>query len=332
MRTITILCSNHCLSSSITSFIDAFEMANQLWQESERVTRPLFNWRLASPDGKEIITSTGMKMAVDGGLPSGHSNIIYVPACRIISEEQLMEEVDEVVNWSGTWLNTQYSDGALIAVGCCGAFVLAKTGLLLNKEVTAGWWLAPIFRNLFPAIKLNLDQSIVESDRIISAGPVNSHFSLALKVIEQTAGHHLASLCAKTMLIDNGRPSQVTHETIQLVMKHSDDAILKAQEWIQKNLHRSFQMKDVSDVVNMSQRTFIRRFKRATGLSPIKYIAELRIDIAKHLLETSDLSVELIIDRIGYTDASSFRKLFKKNTSLLPLQYRKESYINRYAK
>lgn len=332
MRTITILCSNHCLSSSITAFIDAFEMANQLWQESERVTRPLFNWRLASPDGKEITTSTGMKMAADGDLPLGHSNIVYVPACRIISEQQLMEEVDEVVKWSGDWLNAQYRGGALIAAGCCGAFVLAKTGLLTNREVTAGWWLAPIFKNLFPDIKLNLDQSIVESDGIISAGPMNSHFNLALKVIEQTAGHHLASLCAKTMLIDNGRLSQLAHETIQLVMKHSDDAILKAQEWMQQNLHRSFEMKDVSDGVNISQRTFIRRFKKATGLSPIKYLSELRIDIAKHLLETSDLSVESIIDRIGYTDAGSFRKLFKKSTSLSPLQYKKQSYMSKYMK
>lgn len=323
MKKITILCSNHCLSSSITGFIDAFEIANRLWLQSHPGAENIFEWKLVSADGLSITASNGLQVAMDGKLPQGKSDIIYIPACQIINEELLLKEVDEVANWSGWWIDDQYKFGATVAIGSCGSFVLGKIGLLKNKEIAAGWWLKSLITTIHPDIRINTNHTVIQSDRIISAGPINSHYNLALKVIEQVSGKYLSAMCMRTLLTDQGTVASIPYEPIQLVMNHTDEETLAAQQWIQGHVHESFRMADIANHVHLSERTFLRRFKMATGIAPIEYVKQLKIDLAKHLLETSTLSIKMIVKKIGYQDESTFTALFKKYTGQSPTIYRK---------
>jgi transcriptional regulator GlxA family with amidase domain len=324
MKKITILCSNHCLSSSITGFIDAFEIANRLWRQSHEGAENIFEWKLVSSDGQSITASNGLQVAMDGKLPMGKSDIIYIPACQIISEELLLKEVDEVVDWSGRWIDDQYKFGATIAIGSCGSFVLGKIGLLKDKQIAAGWWLKSLITTIHPDIQISTNHTVIQSDRIISAGPINSHYNLALKVIEQVSGKYLSAMCMRTLLTDQGSVASLPYEPIQLVMTHTDEEILAAQQWIQKHLHEAFRIQDVANHVHLSERTFLRRFKTATGIAPIEYIKQLKVDLAKHLLETSSLSIKMIVKKIGYNDESTFTALFKKYTHHSPTLYREK--------
>lgn len=324
MKKITILCSNHCLSSSITGFIDAFEIANRLWRQSHEGAENIFEWKLVSSDGQSITASNGLQVAMDGKLPTGKSDIIYIPACQIINEELLLKEVDEVVDWSGKWIDDQYKFGATIAIGSCGSFVLGKIGLLKDREIAAGWWLKPLIATIHPDIQISANHTVIQSDRIISAGPINSHYNLALKVIEQVSGKYLSTMCMRTLLTDQGSVASLPYEPIQLVMTHTDEEILAAQQWIQKHLHEAFRIQDVANHVHLTERTFLRRFKTATGIAPIEYIKQLKVDLAKHLLETSSLSIKMIVKKIGYNDESTFTALFKKYTNHSPTLYREK--------
>ncbi|HEY0743515.1 MAG TPA: helix-turn-helix domain-containing protein [Chryseosolibacter sp.] len=322
MKKIAIICFDELLLSSVAGFVDAFKIANQLWIKDHHRARPLFSWTLASLDGKEIVASSGVTMKVDGKLP-GSADIIFIPAWHFDGVKRLTQESERIASWCGSWISKQHRKNAIVAAGCSGSFILANTGLLRNKTITTSWWLNEYFRSFHPDVKLDSSQLILQDGRIFSAGPVNSHFNLAMKLIEKEAGHALALACAKTMLVDINRPSQVAYEIAPVQHKHSDEGVLLAQTWMSKNLQRSFDISEAAKAARMSPRTFIRHFKKAVGIPPVQYLQHLRIDLAKRLLETSDLTFDEIVSRVGYLNASSFRTLFKLETSLTPADYRK---------
>lgn len=322
MVRITVLCFDNVLMSSVAAFVDAFKIANQLWQQTQGKTKPLFSWQLASRNGRGVITSSGLNLGVDGKLPE-KTDLIFIPAWHFDTADRLVEESNKIALWSGQWMVQQYKSKALITAGCSGTFILAATGILSKRTITTSWWLGDYFRMYYPDVSIEPSQLIVEDGRIFTTGPVNAHFNLAMKLIEKIGGYPLALLCAKTMLVDINRPSQVAYEVLPVQNNHADEGIMLAQEWMLKNVRKSFDMSDAARAARMSQRTFIRRFKRAVGVGPLEYMQGIRIDLAKRLLETSDLTLDQILSRIGYADASAFRRLFKQRTSVSPAEYRK---------
>jgi transcriptional regulator GlxA family with amidase domain len=324
---ITILCFDNALASSISAFVDAFKIANQLWTKTQNKTRPLFSWTLASRNGRSIITSSGLTVGVDGQLPP-RTDLIFVPAWHFNSTESLVSETKKIAAWCGPWISLQYKRKAWVAAGCSGTVILANCGLLNGKTITTSWWLHEHFKTFFPEVIVKSSQLIMEDERILSAGPVNSHFNLAMKLIEKMAGYQLALLCAKTMLIDINRPAQIAYEILPVQNNHSNEGILLAQQWMQQNIHKPFDMRLAAKAARMSLRTFIRHFKKSVGVTPIGYLQGIRIDLAKRLLESSDLPLVSILERIGYGDSSAFRRLFKQRTSITPTEYRKRFQAN----
>ncbi|HUM04318.1 MAG TPA: helix-turn-helix domain-containing protein, partial [Terriglobales bacterium] len=104
--------------------------------------------------------------------------------------------------------------------------------------------------------------------------------------------------------------------------RHNDDAISRAQEWLHHNFDKPFPLEAPARRVGMSLRNFVRRFKEATGDSPLIYLQKLRIAAAKRLLESDHRSVQEISDAVGYTDVAFFRSLFQRHTGVSPSAYR----------
>ncbi|MFQ5617299.1 MAG: GlxA family transcriptional regulator [Anaerolineales bacterium] len=324
----TVLVFDDCYASGVTGPIDVFHIANQLWVHHHGAGEPLFRWRLVSPDGASVRTSTGLRLEVDGSLEDGSgADAVWVPGSHYESDEQMLALIERLRRSVHQWLQQQYEEGAVLAANCNGAFLLAATGLLENRRSTTSWWLARLFREQYPNVDLRPRELITEDDRLLCAGAVTAHLNLALRLVERYAGQHLALLCARTMLIDANRMSQAPYMMLQTHLKHADDLVLQAQSWMQDHLQQTFNLHDIAGELNVSQRTFIRRFKRATGETPIGYLQNLRIETAKRLLESTVLSLEEIIARVGYTDTSSFRRLFKRQTQLSPREYRKQFSI-----
>lgn len=329
MRHATILVFDNCYASSVTAITDVLKVANQLWKSENNNAQPLFSWSLVSADAKTVTSSSGLKLGVDGTIEEEKPDVVFIPACHYHNSPQILRETEKISDWSGNWLINQYENGVWLTAGCSGAFVLGNAGLLDGKAATTSWWLTHIFQKKFPKVKLQSDELVTEDERLISAGPVNSHFNLALRLVERVAGQNLALYCAKTMLIDANRPSQLPYVVLQTQTQHTDDLVLRAQEWMRQHLTDSFGIEEVAKAIYASQRNFKRRFKRATGFTPSEYLQDLRIETAKHLLETTDFSLESIVERVGYQDTSSFRRLFKQRTTLSPREYRQRFAIGR---
>jgi transcriptional regulator GlxA family with amidase domain len=141
-------------------------------------------------------------------------------------------------------------------------------------------------------------------------------------LVERFCGHEIAIQTAKALLIETRRAWQSGFAIIPLKTDHSDDAITGAQDWMHKNFAKTFSLEDPARRIGMSVRNFVRRFKQATGDSPLVYLQKLRIAAAKRMLESNHRSMQQIGDAVGYQDVAFFRALFQRHTGVSPSAYR----------
>ncbi len=214
--------------------------------------------------------------------------------------------------------------GATIATVCTGSFILAETGLLNGKRATTNWQFARMFKKKYPLVRLEPDQALVQDGNIITTGAVTSVYGLILNIIKEIATPSLAALVSKALLIEGGRTEQTPYMLYSPSKSHGDDQVLEAQNYIEKKFAQITSMDDVAKEVGVSPRNLIRRFKKATGDPPLKYLQQIRIQKAKEKLETTKDTVDEITWAVGYKDISSFGRLFKQYTQLSPRTYREK--------
>lgn len=220
------------------------------------------------------------------------------------------------------WIQEQYDNGAEVASLCVGAFLLAATGLLNGKKCSTHWGFQNEFREMYPEVQL-VDGSIVtEEKRIYSSGGANSYWNLLLHLVEKYTNRETAILASKYFAIDIDRDSQSAFAMFKGQKDHKDKAILKAQEYIEKNIHERIMIDELAAVATMGRRSFERRFRQATNNSVLEYIQRGKIEAAKRQFETSRKNINEVMYNIGYTDTKAFRDLFKKITGLTPVEYR----------
>jgi transcriptional regulator GlxA family with amidase domain len=314
---------DNCNATSVTAFVDVLVAANQLWRREQAEARRLFTWQLVSPNGRAVTTSSGIELRVDGPPPSGPVDIVYVPACHFTTAKRLLEETRALATSLRTWMERQRRGGAWLAAGCSGGFVLGHCGFLDGRIATTSWWLAPLFVQAFPRVELRDEELLTVGGGVMCAGPVNTHFNLALRLVESFAGRDLALRCAKFLLVDANRASQRPYVLLQEHLDHNDELVVRGQEWMRRHLlEDDFSIERLARALGASTRNLLRRWKRANGSTPVAYLQDLRIDLAKNLLETTDLGLDAIVDRIGYRDHASFRRLFRQKTTLSPREYR----------
>jgi transcriptional regulator GlxA family with amidase domain len=147
---------------------------------------------------------------------------------------------------------------------------------------------------------------------------------LLLHLIRRFASLELAQRCSKYLLIDNVRSEQSVYVMWSLPKSHGDGDILQVQNWLEANFEQPIVIDDLAQRFGFGVRNFKRRFKEATGYTPLAYLQTLRLEKAKQLLETTRMSLDSITYTVGYEDSNSFRRLFLQRVGLLPAAYRKK--------
>jgi transcriptional regulator GlxA family with amidase domain len=220
------------------------------------------------------------------------------------------------------WLRHHFEAGATIAAICAGSFYLAETGLLDGKCATTHWGLADEFRRRYPKVRLNPNLLIADEGRLLSSGACISYIDLAVYLIERFNGSTVALQSSKAMLHDFSRTSQTPYIVYQPQKGHKDAKILAIQEQMERNYNQDFDADLLARSNGMSRRTFERRFKSATGDTPLSYLQRMRMEVAKQLFESSLKTCDEVAYQVGYEDSGFFRKLFIKHTGLRPGEYR----------
>jgi len=324
---ILVLATSDCMVSSIYGVLDVFYAANYCQDlRYGQGNKDNVDCQIVTIDNKPILGYNGIQV-----MPTQLLDIHDSPDVIVVSASAKM-----VIDCCGDdihvsqkteieqWLTTCYKKGSLITSYCTGSFLLASAGLLKGKTTTTHWRSAELFRRIFPFIKLDCDQLIVDNGDIICSGGSMSYIDLSLYLIDKISGKDIASDCAKLLVFDPVRQKQSPYITFTAQKDHEDQAILKAQDWLERHYKNEVSLDALAEEVGLGSRTFKRRFKQATDENPINYLQRVRIEQAKNQLEKTTESINNIIWSVGYEDISSFRQLFKRFTGLTPKDYREK--------
>ncbi|WP_394779824.1 GlxA family transcriptional regulator [Undibacterium sp.] len=318
-----------CMASAVTAPLDIFAAANAIWaSKNGGQTGPLFKWTLRSLDGEGIRTPSGIRLEADGPINAATEGVDVVLLPGLYIDKGVAGLLANLVQLQPMLplLQQRYRQGSVLAANCSASFLLAETQLLDGGHATTTWWLERAFRARYPQVELRLADVMTEYERVICTGAGTSYLNLALHLVQRYAGQDIAAICAKSMLIDANRTSQMPYISISMTQQdsqpHSNALVLRAQKWMSKRQDLPFSLQDLAAHLAVSERTVIRHFHQALGSTPTEYSQLLKIDLAKRLLETSTLTLETVAERIGYADPGSFRRLFKRETGLSPADYR----------
>lgn len=321
---ITLLAFDQAYTSGITNLLDVFHVANRLWQRKHPDTVPLFDWRVVSPDGRPVSTTSRLTLPVDGRLADIETtDMLIVPGSDFVTTSGYLNLIDGLSQTCGADIRRLRTAGTSITACCGGPFLLAASDIIQKETVTIAWWLGSLFEQTFPNIALDVNQVLIEDNGILTSGAA-AYTDMAMHIVKQKADRFLMLECARLLLVDANRAAQTPYLYLQQQVRHNDQLVLDAQEFFRANINQEFSLDEVAQRLNVSKRTLIRHFKQAIGQRPIEYLQDLRLETAKRLLETSGKSLEQIIHEIGYRDVSSFRRLFKQRTQLTPRQYRQK--------
>ena len=223
------------------------------------------------------------------------------------------------------WLQRMHARNALLCSVCSGATLLAETGLLNGYEVSSHWAYRDLFREYFPKAKWAPDTVLnlsAEKQRVITSAGVTSWQDLAIYLIERFCGLNNAANTARVYLLARHEDGQKPYSAMVCSTRHGDAAVRDCQDWIEDNYPCSNPVSEMIERSGLNPRTFARRFRSATGYQPIDYVQGIRVEAAKHMLESTADSVETISSSVGYDDPTSFSRVFKRKVGLTPGRYR----------
>jgi transcriptional regulator GlxA family with amidase domain len=207
-----------------------------------------------------------------------------------------------------------------ISTSCSGSFLLAQASLLDGKRATTSWWLAHEFRAMFPEVKLDTESLLVRDGSYRTAGAALAQMDLMLALVSDWAGPTIASQCSRYLLLDERR-SQAHYMALSFIAA-SDPLVAAAERWVRSNIAQSFTVDEVAAAIGLAPRTFARRVAKVTGLSPIRFVQKIRVEVAVTLLETTRQPLEEIAEQVGYGDPAMLRVLIGEQTGLSPKQHR----------
>ncbi|MCV6624248.1 MAG: helix-turn-helix domain-containing protein [Cellvibrionaceae bacterium] len=322
MPNIALIAYDGCYTSSLAKVQDNLHIANAYWRKQHGDTEGQFATKVLSMDGQGVASVGGLSFNVDGDLSlADDCQVIVVPSLFYEGELPFGRKLKQMAPMVD-WLRQQHGKGKTIMGHCTSSFIIAETGLLNGGIATTSWWLEKKFRQRYPNIELNIRQLYVEHQRVMTGAAANSEQLMTLRLIERFMGKSIANQCAKATLLNTNEVEQTAFLTLENQLEHNDPLVSKAQAWLQRNMKERFSLNQLADELAVSTRTLIRRFKQVLDETPNRYLQNLRIDTAKRMLENSGLPVESVMLQVGYTDLSSFSRLFQRKTGLTPRAYR----------
>lgn len=278
----------------------------------------------------KIVSLSGTPFTCVGGVPvTPHSALADIEHADvvIVTDLALDPSVDHSSKWEefSPWLHHLHQAGSVICSVCSGSVLLAGCGFLENLQATTHWAYVEHFRKFFPDVKLEPSRIFIpekDDNRIVTSGGMASWEDLALYLIARFYGEAAAINAAKFFLLGDRGEGQLLFAAMGKPKRHEDEIITNCQSWIANHYDTVNPVQQMVIQSGLTERTFKRRFKIATGYTPINYVQTLRIEEAKQLLESTSEAIDIIAQQTGYEDPTSFRRLFKRMTGVTPGRYR----------
>ncbi|PHS18578.1 MAG: AraC family transcriptional regulator [Kangiella sp.] len=219
------------------------------------------------------------------------------------------------------WLKIQSAKGTQIVATGTGVCLLAEAGLLNAKIATTHWYYFEQFESRYPNVNLKREHFITQDENIICTGSINALVDLTLYFIENEFGNDVSQVIEQHYSHEINRTYDKPWFS-EGSRRHPDEGIMEVQQWMETHFAQHFSLESLSEMANMSQRNFSRRFKQAVGKSAFDYSLELKMKGARELLKNTNLNLQDIADRLGFKDNAYFSRQFKRQNKITPSAYR----------
>ncbi|ROM76601.1 AraC family transcriptional regulator [Pseudomonas brassicacearum] len=298
--------------AAVHGLTDLFAVAQRIAAEQASAQLPqlrVSHWQAAGDEAPQRVFDS------DPGPAGKLVALLIPPSLAGFSEGQISRALMD-------WLRAQHAGGTVLGGVCVGSILLAESGLLDGRSATTHWTSAKSFAARYPKIKLNADKPIVDDGDLITTAGLMAWSELGLRLVDRLLGPSIATRTAQFMVIEHSDSASQCGSNFAPILGHGDAAILKVQHWLQSSGAVDVSLGAMAERAGLEERTFLRRFRAATGLKPTEYCQHLRVGKAREMLEFTNGTIDHIAWTVGYQDPSAFRATFKKITGLAPSDYR----------
>ena len=270
-----------------------------------------------TPDGRPVRTNADFSITVDHGpeILRIADTVIIPPFGTTDFSRQTPVDVARALVF--------VSPGTRIVSICTGAFVLAAGGLLDGRRATTHWAAADVFREWYPQVELDPNVLFVDEGDVLTSAGAASGIDVCLHLVRKDHGSEIANHVARMCVVPPWRDGGQAQYIERPVPETTASGTSAAREWALRNLHKPLALSDLAEHSNMSLRTFARRFAEEVGMSPGRWLIQQRVDRARHLLESTDLAVDVIAGQVGFAGGTSLREHLHTTLGVSPLAYRR---------
>jgi transcriptional regulator GlxA family with amidase domain len=279
----------------------------------------LYEVRTCTPDGGPVRTSGGFQALPDDGPEIlERADTVVVPGLH--GDLRLGSDTLEP---SEALAFARIRRGARMVSICTGAFPLAATGILDGRPATTHWAYADRFRDLFPKVLLDPDVLFVDDGDVLTSAGVAAGVDLCLHIIRRDHGSVVANGAARRCVVPPWRDGGQAQFIERPLPTAPELTTGPARAWASERLDQPLDLAAMARHAQMSVRTFTRRFRTETGMSPAQWLTRQRVEHARLLLETTDASVDEVARLSGFGSAVSLRQHLHAAVGVAPLAYRR---------
>ncbi|HEY2268542.1 MAG TPA: helix-turn-helix domain-containing protein [Streptosporangiaceae bacterium] len=314
---VAVFAVDEMFDSGLTAILDILETANVLSAQAG-LAAPPFQVTTAGL-GPGVRTARGLHLATTPWreIADDPPEVAVMPAMGLRPPAEIVDAV------SGHGLlpavTALCEGGTGMAAACSGTFFLAEAGILDGLAATTSWWLGTTFRSRYPRVDLDQSRTLAIAGNITTGGAGFAHIDLALSVVHRLSPV-LADLTARYLVLGD-RPSQAA-AAVPSLLADGDPVVASFERHIREHLSEPVRIEDAARAIGVSERTLQRATASTLGMSPVRFVQEVRLEQATYLLRTTSQTPDAIAAAIGYTDAGTLRSLMRRrrNTTLAALR------------
>jgi len=321
MHDIAILVYPGCMGVTVFGLADLLLIANHVAAHAG-LPQPRFAVRLAGVRRGEVALAGGVRLQV--GALRGAPQLLVVPGIEVGRFGQWPEKAPRL-QAEIALVKRRHAAGVPLAAVCMGSFLLAEAGVLDGRRAATSWPFEREFAERFPAVHLQSQALLCKEPGLITAGSVTSAFDLGLDLIRAHFGDRVASAAARLSLVEAQRLTQKPYVDQALIPPPPAGFATQVNRWLSARLAEPYDLPRLARAFHVSSRTLLRRYRHETGVTPLRWVQQARIDRAKRLLESSAMSLAQVVEAVGYEDAATFSRLFRREAGQSPGLYRRRN-------
>ncbi len=313
-RRIEILAFPRVQLLDVAGPLQVFATANDLAEH--RGAPPPYALAVVAAQGPSLQTSAGLGLVVEP-LPDAERDVdtlIVAGGYGVDAAAANAALVD--------WLRLRSSRPRRLASVCSGALLLAATGALDGRRAATHWGRCAQLARLYPDIRVESDPIFVRDGHVWTSAGVTAGVDLALALVEEDLGRETALAVARQLVVFLKRPGGQAQFSAALSLQRGDGVFDEMHRWIDRNLMADLSIPRLAARAGMSERTFLRRYREATGLTPGKAVERLRVEAAQRQLCETRASIKRVAARCGFGSAESMRRSFMRLARVAPRDFR----------